>query len=102
MEKFTISRNGKDKFTLTAADFHYNCEQIILEISQKLGIAPYSLPDAVTGLDIMALDEVDELLEHYFTFKFLAREYGLEIPEQMQETENYTSGLLIATITRSE
>ena len=94
MENFTITRNGKDQLTLTEKDFHFHCEQIILQISDKLGTDPYKLPDRVDDLEYMQLDEVDELLEHYFTFKFLAREYGLEIPEQMHEIEEFISGLL--------
>lgn len=94
MENFTISRNGRNKFTLTENDFIFNCEQLILQISDKLGTEPYSLPRTVDDVDFMQLNEVDELLENHFAYKFIAREYGLNISERMHLIENYISDLL--------
>lgn len=42
------------------------------------------LPETVNDTDFMMLDEVEDLLENYFTLKFLAREYNLELPDDME------------------
>lgn len=94
MDYFRFSRNDKDGFVLTENDFYFFCEQYIFQISEKLGAEPFKLPELVNGLDFMQLDEVDELFQNYFTYKFLAREYNLEIPDRMHEIENFITGVL--------
>lgn len=93
MNYFRFSKNDDKKFVLTEKDFTIFCEQLQTQILDKIGING-ALPDEVDGAEFMMLAEFDELLENYFTFKFLCREYSLEVPEEMDTTENFIADLI--------
>lgn len=93
MNYFRFNKNDKDGFVLTEKDFAMFCDQLQTQIVDKIGING-ALPDQIDGAEFMMLNEFDELLENYFTFKFLCREYNLEVPEEMDTTENFIADLI--------
>lgn len=93
MNYFRINKNGKDGFILTEQDYIVFCEQLQSEILDKIGING-ALPDQIDGSEFMMLNEFDELLEYYFTFKFICREFHLETPEEMDTTQNFIADLI--------
>lgn len=93
MNYFRFSKNDDKRFVLTENDFVQFCEQLQTQILDKIGINGV-LPDEVDGSEFMMLTEFDELLENYFTFKFLCREYNLEVPDEMDTTENFIADLI--------
>ena len=94
MNYFRISKNDGDDFTITEQDFIIFCEQYMTSISEKLGGINGKLPETVDDTDFMMLDEVEDLLENYFTLKFLAREYNLELPHDMETIAEFIAELL--------
>ncbi|QBO57444.1 hypothetical protein [Chryseobacterium salivictor] len=93
MNYFRFSKNDENRFVLTENDFIIFCDQLQRQIMDKIGINGV-LPDEVDGAEFMELTEFDELLEYYFTFKFLCREYNIETPDEIDSTANFIAGLI--------
>ena len=93
MNYFRFSKNDDKKFVLTENDFIQFCNQLQTQILDKIGIKG-ALPDQIDGAEFMMLNEFDELLEYYFTFKFLCREYHLDLDDEMEKTAKFISDLI--------
>jgi hypothetical protein len=88
MNYFRFYKNDDSNFVLTERDFVIFCQQYQNSMLSEIG-ENGSLPEEVDDTAFMQLKNVDELLENYFTFKFLFREYNLETPEEMEEIEDF-------------
>ncbi len=93
MIQFEINKNGKDGFKMIPQDFIQRCNELQVSILDKIG-ENGSLPDEVDSLNLMMLTEFDEVLEYYYTLKFLCREYYLDLDEETENTANFICELI--------
>lgn len=93
MLEFEINKNGKDGIKMTPQDFIQRCNELQVSVLEKIG-ENGTLPDEVDGLDLMMLTEFDEVLEYYYTLKFLCREYYLDLDDETENTANFISDLI--------
>lgn len=87
-----IKLQDKKGFTVSDEDLIWNCNQCITDILNQLGVK--KLPDKLNELEILTLKGFDELLESYYTYKFIIREYDLETPKEMEKIENFIADLI--------
>ena len=68
---FVIAKiHSNDKqFTMTDEHFLQKCKDLQTTILQKIG-SNGKLPKKIEDFIYMSLNEVDDLMEHYFTYKF--------------------------------
>lgn len=93
MNYFRFSKNDEFKFVITELDFVNFCNQYREEILEHIGTNG-TLPDTLDDAQFMTIPHLDELLENYFTLKFLIREYGMETPEEVEEIADFIAQLL--------
>ena len=51
-------------------------------------------PDKLDENGLLPLKGFDELLESYYTYKFIIREYDLETPKEMEKIEKFIADLI--------
>ena len=93
MIEFEFNKNGIDGFKMIPQDFIQRCNELQISILEQIG-KNGSLPDEVDSLYLMMLTEFDEVLEYYYTLKFLCREYYLNFDDETENTANFIGDLI--------
>nr|DAS00870.1 MAG TPA: hypothetical protein [Caudoviricetes sp.] len=88
-----IKLQDKKGFTVSDEDLIWNCNQCITDMATQIEEARIN-PDKLDENGLLPLKGFDELLESYYTYKFIIREYDLETPKEMEKIEKFIADLI--------
>lgn len=88
-----IKLQDKKGFTVSDQDLIWNCNQCITDMATQIEEARIT-PDKLDENGLLPLKGFDELLESYYTYKFIIREYDLETPKEMEKIEKFIADLI--------